>query len=86
MDTLLEKAPYLASLLLLVGMFLAYQVKRDKAMESVSEKCHQNQRDCAQQTAEAFKETTESVKTTGKETIEALGEVRVALAKLNGRN
>ncbi len=72
---LIESAPNVAALLAVVGMFLRYlnrrDAVRDEVLRDISEACHANQREATG----AIKDNTA-----------ALGEMRVTLAKLNGRS
>ena len=65
-----ESAPQIAALIAVVGMFLWYLNKRDAVLRDISKACHEQQRNATS----AIKENTA-----------ALGEMRVTLAKINGR-
>ena len=69
-SALWEKAPFVGALVIIVFMFLRHLDKRDRVLADISAECHKNQRDAT----EAIKDNTS-----------ALGEVRIALVRLNGR-
>lgn len=67
---LIESAPNVAALLAVVGMFLWYLNKRDTVLKDVSDACHENQR-----------ASIVAIENTAK----AITEMRITLAKINGR-
>ncbi len=67
---LLKEAPYIAALVYIVFMFLKHLKSRDAVLREISDQCHENQR----QSTEAIRDN--SI---------ALGEVRLALVKMNGQ-
>ena len=66
-----KQIPALLVLVFLIHKFLKYLIKRDEALEGISEQCHKVQRDAI----EAIKQNSR-----------ALGEVSVLLKRLNGAN